>query len=252
MLVTIDGFEGGAVTMSVCGNLAARRSMDCNLTGSEARRLNRDGSPTIADLPVAVPPTSCPCVVVASTRGFAELATTPIEIIGHPVGPIVAPEQFEPLVVTVDAKKAPRGILAALRSSLGGPTTYAVTVTVRNPTTATMSNITVAGAAGRSRDDDVADLTFPPIAELAPGQTWTHTVRGRGARPGARRRRVRVTTSGAGPSVTAEESSSSLPVLLVIVALVFLVDVGRDRVAPGRPAPARPDEPTVERQPSPT
>ena len=42
VLVTLDGFEGTAVTISVCGNEARRGSADCNLTASEGLGLDLD------------------------------------------------------------------------------------------------------------------------------------------------------------------------------------------------------------------
>lgn len=226
VLVTIDGFKGGSVTMSVCGNLAARRSVDCNLTGSEARRLNRDHSPTIADLPVGVPPATCPCVVVASTQGFEEFAVTPIDLIGHPVGPIVRPESFRSLEVSLTAQRAPHGLIARLRSWVGGPTAYDVTVSVQNRSTETLDGVVLAGSAGRSRSDDVSALEIPPVGSLAAGETWTSTVRTEIPAPVLGGFVWQVTASGAGPAVSAQHTTHAMPLGLVLLVFIFVLDVG--------------------------
>lgn len=226
VLVTIDGFESNAVTLTVCGNAARRRSVDCNLVASEGQHLQRSGEPTVSVLPVAPPDLPCPCVVLAATKTFGQVALAPIEIVGHPVGPVVGAPAREPLAVTVSARKAPRGVVAALRSALAGPTTYEVTVTVTNRSTEAVPNVTLVGAVGRSQDDDLVDLDLPPVGELGPGQTWTHLVRPEVPAPVLGDLVFHVTAAGAGPSVGASETTSSLPIALVALLVVLMIDLG--------------------------
>ena len=224
VLVTLDGFEGTAVTISVCGNRARRGSADCNLTASEGLGLDLDGSSTLTEFPVAAPSTTCPCVIVASTTNYNEVAVTPIELIGHPVGPVVGALSLEPLVVTVESRRAPQGIVANIRAALGGPTAYEVTVSVRNRSTATLENIAVDGSARRGAGD-VASLVIPSPGPLEPGQTWTEMVRTQVPAPAVGRFVFAVTASGAGPAVSAESATSHLPIGLLILVIVLLVDV---------------------------
>ena len=68
-----------------------------------------------------------------ANRTFDEIAIAPITLIGHPVAPIVeTPGQQGALDVTISAQAAPPGLFARARSSMGGPATYEVTVTVKN------------------------------------------------------------------------------------------------------------------------
>lgn len=224
VLVTLDGFRGSAVTISVCGNQARRGSADCNMTASEGLGLDRDGSSTITEFPVAAPPVTCPCLIRASTTSFDEVALTPIELIGHPVGPVVGVVAREPLVVSVSARRSPRGSADSVRSSLGGPTAYDVTVSVRNRSTETLAPLTLTGSATRG-DDDVATLDLPRPGPIGPGETWTRVVRATLPAPVLGTFRWRVTASGAGPAAHAEVATSDLPVALLVLALVFGVDI---------------------------
>lgn len=226
VLVTLEGFDGNAVTLSVCGNQARRGSVDCNLPASEGVRLDRDGTSTLAELPVTAPVPTCPCLIRASTRTFDQLAVAPIELIGHPVGPIVGSSTLAPLDLSVSARRAPHGLVANLRSALGGPTGYDVTVSVRNTSTERLENVLLAGTAGRNNDDDVARLEIPAPGPLDPGQTWEKVIRSELPAPVLGGFVWGVTASGAGPPVRAEQSSSSFPLGLAFLAVVFVVDVG--------------------------
>jgi len=226
VLVTLDGFRGNAVTLSVCGNQARRGSVDCNMAASEGIRLDRDGTSTLTEVPIEAPDTTCPCLVRVSTKTFDQLAVAPIELIGHPVGPIVGSSALTPLEVSVSARRAPHGLIANVRSALGGPTAYDVTVSVRNRSTERLEHIVLAGAAGRSRDDDSTALELPVPGPLDPGQTWEQVVRSELPAPVLGGFVWEVTASGAGPSVTASDTTRSWPLGFVLLVLVFLGTVG--------------------------
>jgi len=163
---------------------------------------------------------------MASTTGFNEVATVPIEIIGHPVGPIVGSSTLEPLEVEVTAERAPHGIMENLRAAIGGPTAYDVTVSVRNRSTEVLDGVVLTGAAGRNRDDDLTDIEIPVVGTLQPGQTWEDTVRTTVPAPVIGGFVFHVTASGAGPTMRAEHSSSILPVGFLVVVAVLILDVG--------------------------
>ena len=134
--MTITGFEAPVIVMAVCGNEARRGSVDCDNLGSQARETNRDGTPTIGSVVVGAPPAPCPCIIRVTSDTNDEVAVAPITIAGHPVAEVVAPSEFvQPLVTEIDAVFVPGGVGDRLRSSLGGPLRYNVTVTVRNTAT---------------------------------------------------------------------------------------------------------------------
>ncbi|HEX4866589.1 MAG TPA: hypothetical protein VFV32_03085 [Acidimicrobiales bacterium] len=225
VLVTLEGFRGSVVTLSICGNEARRGSADCNMAASQGVGLERSGAPTMTEYRAVAPAVPCPCVLRASTASQDEVAAVPINLLDHPVGPVTGPETLPPVEVRVGAAKDPGGLLERLRSTLGGATTYAVTVSVRNPTTIELANLVLTGSAGRP-DRDTVDLDLGPVGVLAPGQTWTDTIRVDLPSPVVGEYRFDVTASGAGASVRASSRDRSVPMGLVVLSVVFVADVG--------------------------
>jgi hypothetical protein len=225
VMVTLTGWSGREVTLSVCGNRAARGSQDCNLVASQGVPLNRDQSPTLVQFPITPPTLSCPCVVRASSTRNENLAIAPFELLGHPVGPVVEAPVQNPLSITVASKRAPGSLLSTIRTTLGGPTSYEVTVTVTNRTTDTLRNVVVAAAAGRGRNDDVSDVELPAVGDLAPGQTWEYTAHPTVPAPILGAFIFQATASGAGPPVHAEQTTGAPPIGLLVMALVLVLDV---------------------------
>jgi hypothetical protein len=225
VVVTLTDWPGRAVTISVCGNNALRGSQDCNMVESETESLSRDGSPSLAALPVGLPPVHCPCVLRASSRTNDIVLFAPIEIVGHPTGPLIEPPGFKPLSIDVDLARAPAGIVTGLRSALGGPTPYAVTVTVRNLTGGPLSGVTVSGAVQRGGGSDAAGVKFEPAGDLAAGETWRKTETVTLPAPAVGKFKLVATASGGGSPVEAQDSIRRLPWLFVVVVLVFGADV---------------------------
>jgi hypothetical protein len=225
VVVQLSGWKTHTVTVSVCGNAAARGSGDCNMVASEGIGLLRDKDISTRDFVVTAPPTPCPCVLRASSATNDEVAVAPMELIGHPVGPIVGSPAREPVRVAVSARRAPDGLVAALRAGLGGATPYEVTVTVENVSTQPVSSLALGGSATLRGDRDVTELSLPATGEIGPGETWRHTVAAELPAPVIGEVTWQVTASGAGAPVTAEESTNSLPVLLVVLILVFVMDM---------------------------
>lgn len=225
VLVTLTGFTSN-VTLTVCGNQGRRGSMDCNMVASEGVSLHRDGSPTFSNFPVAAPATTCPCLISASTKTFDQIAVAPIEIIGHPVGPVVGIAKTSPVDISVSAERASSGVVAGLRSWIGGPTSYDVTVTVRNRSTERLDNIVLAGAARRSGDGrDVNELRLPKPGPLDPGQTWTEVVRAEVPAPVIGRFVWSVSAVAGGNTAEADTRVRLVPFgfLLLIATLVGLI-----------------------------
>lgn len=225
VIVTLDGFDSRVVTLSVCGNLAARGSADCNMIASEGLGVNRDGSNTLAELPLSAPPRPCPCVVRASTTGQDEVAIARIELVGHPVAPVVQPISSTPLDVLITARKAPRGVVEVLRSSLGGPTPYEVTITVTNTSLAAVDGVVLTASAGRSTSDDAASIEVPRLERLEAGEVWERTVHATLDAPVVGRHVFQATASTGGATVRAHEVQRSTPAALVVAGLVLAIDL---------------------------
>lgn len=225
VVLNIDGFESLNVTISVCGNEARRGSVDCNMYASEGLKLDTDGTSTVIQIPIAAPPSPCPCVIRVSNRTFDEIAIAPITLIGHPVAPVVeTPGQQGALDVTISANAAPPGLFSKARASLGGPATYEVTVTVKNTSTVPVPAVSLAGSVARS-DDQLATLALEDPGLIAPGRTWQQVVTAEVPGPSFGSLRWRVDVSGAGPTVTAVGSTEQRPLLLILVVLFLVADV---------------------------
>ncbi len=224
VVLKIAGFLKAFVTVSVCGNEARRGSADCNMAASLGLQLDFDDAPTVYKMPVAVPTTDCPCVIRVSNSATGELAVAPIVITGHPVGPIIDPPTLDGLIeLTITAREAPSGLMPALRSQLGGPTTYEVTVAVRNRSAMTLQNVKVAGSAGRSAEGDLAILELGTPGAIQGGQTWRETVTVRLPAPSFGSVNWRADASGAGPTVTTTLVTEHRPVLLWLLVAVLVV-----------------------------
>ncbi len=221
--VTISGFSSRVVTVTVCGNMALRGSGDCNMSGSESTRVNEDGSPHDVLLVVNSPPVPCPCLVRASSPTNDEAAVAPITLTGHPVAePVQGAEPDLPLVVAIRADRAAVRLLDTIRGSLGGPTGYDVTITIRNTATEAIDGISVAAAAGRKQDHLLAVVDVVPPASIAAGATWEDTVRVELPAPVWGDVRWSADVTGRGNTVEAFDDTSSLPTLLISAVGVLL------------------------------
>ena len=227
VVLTIDGFTALLVTVSFCGNEDRRGSTDCNMAASQSVDVHADGTPSVAELPVAAPPVGCPCLVRVSSRLNDEVAVTPISVIGHPVGPVIGgPDVNAPLVaVTIAATPVPHGLLGWVKSNLGGSVPYDVTVSVRNISTEALHHVTVFGSAGLHPDDAFATLEFDSPDEILPGQTWTQVVSAEVPAPSLSTIHWQVVASRAGPWVTADLTTRHRPMLLMIVAMLLVIDL---------------------------
>lgn len=223
---SLDGFDGSAVIISICGNDALRGSVDCNMIESEGLRLNRGGGTTLSSIPVAVPPAPCPCLVRVVDADNTQLAVAPLVIIDHPVAPTVGPSGFvQPFVVEISADQASAGISERLRSSAAGATTYDVTVQVRNRSSQPVERVVLAGSVGRNSNEDLVVLDLADPGSIKPGQTWEEVVQAELPSPVWGEAVWQVTASGNGPSVTATTTTNHRPWLLIVLIVVLILDL---------------------------
>lgn len=217
IIVTLhDWPRRGAVVISVCGNLARRGSVDCDLADSQGMAIT-PYVPPLTELAVKAPPTNCPCVIRAANSTQDVVAYASIAIAGVPVGPVVGAVVEAPLALDVTVHRAHAGILAWLRSSLGGPTAYDVTVVLRNTSPEDLPGIRLLAKAGRSAHDQarIIEIAAPPV--LAVGRSWTHTQRVTMAAPVIGRLVWVVSAAGAGPPVSDQAASRHVPLLLLLL-----------------------------------
>jgi hypothetical protein len=177
-------------------------------------------------MPVTAPPVPCPCIVRVSSTDNQEVAVAPITLIGHPVAEVVdnSPSDVA-LGVDIVTEPAPSSVSDRVRSSLGGATTYAVTIRVRNQTTFDIDNVAIAANLTRARYDDVEAFDVPDPGPLAAGQTWEQTLEVQVPALTFGDVEWAATASGQGPPVSATDTTSSFPTMLVVVGVILLVDL---------------------------
>jgi sortase A len=183
-------------------------------------------APSVVRMPVAAPPVPCPCIIRVSSRTNDEVATAPIDLVGHPSGPRVDPSTPGPFVVaTITARERPPGFVGAARAELGGPVRYEVTVAVRNRSTVPLRGLRLTSTYGRGGADILGRLELASPDVVPPGQTWRQTVVATVPAPSVGTVRWRLAVSGAGEGVEASSSTRQRPVLLLVALAVLVVDL---------------------------
>lgn len=224
--VRIDGFDSLWVTVTVCGNEARRGSSDCNVTGSVTNEFNEARDPMALAYVVTAPPADCPCVIRVVGRDTSEIAITPFEVVGHPVGPLQDPAVVANLFsATVTARNRSTGALDAIRSEMGGPTTYEVTVRVTNTTTTPLRQVRLSGSVGRNPEERLTALELDTPSVIGVGQTWEQTVTAVVPAPSFGTFTWEVAVSGAGPTIIASSSTTHRPWLLIVLVMLIAINL---------------------------
>ncbi len=223
--MTFDGWQANSAILSVCGNRAARGSGDCDMVQSQGVRLRHTDETMVHQMTVTAPAFPCPCVIRAVGVETGEVAVAPFDVAGHPVGPVVEPSELgQGVDLRIDPVEQTDGVVGWLRASLGGRARYLVSVTVRNLTTESWENVEVAGAVGRSSEDQLASFRLE-VPELGPSATWTGEVAVELSPPAIGSYGWRATATGAGPSASAEATTQSTPWLLVVLVALLVADL---------------------------
>lgn len=226
VVVSLNGFGRGAVTVAICGNQGRRGSGDCDMRSARSEGTGPPGRVVVTRLLARPPPTPCPCVVRASSTAIGDLAVAPIVVRGHPVARVVDPINGPLVAVSIGVERASHGLVERLRAALGGPTKYVVTVSVRNLTAGTITKLEIDGSARHRFDDDAATLELEKPPVLGPGRTWEQTVEVELPALAVGRLSWMAVASGAGVPVEAERATSNTPVALYLLGGVLVADIG--------------------------
>lgn len=215
-----------SVTITVCGNAARRGSVDCAVTRSQGYGISSFDKLHASSFEVAAPPAPCPCVIQVSNATFSEVAFAPIEIVDHATGAVVAGAVDAPLTVDLDVKRSARSFVGRLRSALGGPTTYAVTVVLTNRVGESLHDVAVTARAGHLGDDQARRVRFAVPTVLSANATWTETKIVTVPAPGLGKVDWTLVATGAGPVATESISTTNWPPLFFAIVLLLVADVG--------------------------
>jgi hypothetical protein len=256
--LSISGFSSPWVVASFCGNNALNGSADCNMSESEGNEIDPSATTSRFTMPVAAPPSDCPCVLLVVGADQSETARVPFEVIGHPVGDLVTAPTLEGQVdVSIEATPASQGLWSTLSAALGGATTYELVVLVRNRSGEPLSAVTAKGAGLDSDGRDMVTFDFGAAPPIAPGQTWRSSTQAIVPAPAIHEVTWQVDVIGAGPTLQATTSSEPqlwLLLLLLAVAVVSVSVVAGRRIIRRRVRNSdegsddQPSSPEVERQ----
>lgn len=224
VVIAFNGWRSLNATLSVCGNLARRGSPDCDQIDSAGVSLAVGAPRMISEFTVNLPPVPCPCVIEALSIDHSEASFAPIDIVGAPVAP-VATAAVRPPVLAIAVRTASRGIVEALRSTLGGPTSYDVTVVLHNPSTEPISDLALTASAGRNATSQIRSVDLPSSGIVAAGATWSHVTHVVIPAPVIGHFIWDVIASGSGPPVHAEVRTKATPWGLIAVAGLLVADV---------------------------
>jgi len=229
--IEASGFDAGWVTISFCGGGARRGSPDCNMVETAGSEVDPAAGSLVRQVTVAAPPVPCPCVVRVADRSNSQVALASIDLMGHPeqtsvdVSSLLEDASAE-VTVAISAEPISTTAMSWLRSRLGGPAQYEVTVIVHNRSAVELRDLRLSGSAGRSPEVDLVTLPLDDPGALAPGQTWKQRVVAVAPPPSFDSIEWRVVLSGVGPSVSATQVTRQRPMLLVVALSIVLVLLG--------------------------
>jgi hypothetical protein len=155
--------------VSVCGNLGLNGTADCNQTSARTT-FTGDGSFGL-NLPVSLPPTPCPCAIVAFAPAIPDLVTVPFTVIGAPVAtPAAPPPAFEQKTLKVENAELEGG--GDWTSWFGASTTRDLVFTIHNAGTAPVDDPPLVLTAGKGNNPEGV-VTPPRIGHIEPGARQT-------------------------------------------------------------------------------
>jgi hypothetical protein len=102
---------------------------------------------------------------------------------------------------------------------------YETTLSVRNITTETLSDVEIRGLVGSRFDDNAAMLKFDTPGPIEPGQTWEQTIRTKLPAPVIGRYTWTIAASGAGAIVEADHTMTARPLLLYVLVGFLVIDI---------------------------
>jgi len=159
------------VSGQVCGNDDLSGSDDCVLDNTGIATVASDGRFTMS-MSVSVPPVPCPCVAAISSTALSTTPSSPINILGAPIGPLQPPTSAstvnQPLKI-VNAQLSGNGPWYAW---FGGMAHRTLSLTVHNPNRGIYPHPSLVLVAGKS-GSALSTVSTSPLPSIGPGRTVT-------------------------------------------------------------------------------
>jgi hypothetical protein len=169
--VTGAGWPAGQLIQLVtCGELAIPGSSACDMRAALATTVRTNGTFAVT-VTIGDPPRPCPCVMHTATVGSGPdlRVDTPIEVIGHVIGPTPSPGATIAQVDVVEARLTGGGRISAW---LGGPQHRTLVYTVRNGGPNEISGVPITVRVGRGEEP----VPAPGTGVLRAGETRTYEI----------------------------------------------------------------------------
>jgi hypothetical protein len=227
VLVRVEGWQpGSVVTVVLCGNDARRGSQDCDLVSGQSVHARTSRAEHV-ELPVALPPAPCPCVVRASDVASLVVVTAPFEVVGAPTAPTVGPTSAVaaiPLTVVAHLHQRRGSFLDRLRRVLGGPSHRELVLELHSTSSYPQAGVVVTAAFGRHATGG-APLDGPDAIDLAPGERRSITIPLELEAPVHGRYVVAGSVFTAGQAVRFSATVDAAPWGLIVLALLVALAV---------------------------
>jgi hypothetical protein len=166
VLVALQGWPPGPVTVSLCGDNANRGSEDCDPIGAQTVPIDPLTRANVK-LPITTPPVSCPCVVRANTTTSDVVREAPVVVVDLPTGPLLpaGPSDAPQLHVVARVTTRPSWV-----APFAGPAPKALVLTLHNTTDQQLTGLRLNGEVGRRAGDNGQPISSR-LPDLAPGAT---------------------------------------------------------------------------------
>lgn len=237
VLVDLQGWPRGAVTVSLCGNTSLRGSQDCDPIGAETVPIGNNGTQQLR-LTITTPPVGCPCVVRANTTLNDVVRLAPFVVIGLPTGVHLTNGPSDPRQLAVSARVTDRSSWIA---PIAGAAPRTLLVTLRNLTNAPLTGLRLVGTVHGHGNEPIA-AHLPPVPA---GKTRTVSVPFRLSFPAYGHYRVAGSIYGLAVPITYTTKTGNDPWalwLLIPLTLLAIAQYFRKRERDRRRAEAAADE----------
>ena len=178
VLVWLDHWPLGVVTVQVCGNNVQRGSQDCDNVGARSIPV-RDDTTVQFQLLLTAPPVGCPCVIRAATSGNDVVRAAPIDLIGVPGNTDIAPNaglaESSTVAVRADVVDQEIDFPSSWYSRFGGDAKKNLVLRITNKGSTPLTNLRVAGQVGRKAGSG-EPISAPVEGEIVPGERRTVVV----------------------------------------------------------------------------
>lgn len=169
LVVRLAGWPAGPVLVELCGNEAARGTVDCAVLAAVQSYVGGDGE-AVVPLPVAGPPVPCPCVVRVRDLAGATTVSLPIAVDGFTAAPADPPARPPGALAVTDLAVTDLAVTGqwSWAGLFGGPAPRTIHLTLSNHGDDEVADPPLELLVGRG-DHPTMLAPAPDLATIGPG-----------------------------------------------------------------------------------